>query len=589
MRGRRRAAIQPRRQRQNRATQRPLARLARIRLVGFIDLHRRKHRRDRVLRMLRQRQFQRLAGGPDCLRVRGGSGLVQGGGQFRLTRQGQHQGAVRRVKRIIAQHAQHAVQIDPVRGTTARRHLHQRGAGQHPSGLPAVERIGVIGQQESASGSGQVKLKDHRRGKATQDRRHRLARQPVKGKALVRLRHLQHPGCQHLLAIRADQPDLDRDHLWLRVRAGSTWRGGLAETQGIAPVRPVFLHLQARGAGLGIPALELAQVAPRHLLKHRQPVLDGAGLPVMAGKIQLQRPGPGGIAHQPFQHADHLGPLFIDRGGVKVVDLLKAGRAHGMGQGAVVLGELTGAQGHHVADPLDRGAAHVGGELGIAKHRQPLFQAQLEPVAAGDAVAGPVVEILMRDDRLDALEIAIGRGLGAGQHGRGVEDVQPLVLHRPHVEIIDRDDVEHLQVVFAPVNLLVPEHRLFQRRHAKGAFALVPGPHPEVQRHIAPRTGGEAVAMRHQIARHQGKQIGRFGPWIMPFGPALAGRHRVAVGQQHRVRAIDPHGEYRHHIGAVGVIGDLAKAFGLALAAVHGVVRLQTFACAGVVGSDVLR
>jgi hypothetical protein len=66
-----------------------------------------------------------------------------------------------------------------------------------------------------------------------------------------------------------------------------------------------------------------------------------------------------------------------------------------------ILAELARAQGQHVVDALDRGRAHVGHELLVAKDRQPLLQAKLEPVAAGDAVAGPVVEILMRDDALD--------------------------------------------------------------------------------------------------------------------------------------------------------------------------------------------
>jgi hypothetical protein len=45
--------------------------------------------------------------------------------------------------------------------------------------------------------------------------------------------------------------------------------------------------------------------------------------------------------------------------------------------------------------------AHVAGELLVAEDGQPFLQAELEPVAAGDAVAGPVVEIFVRDDRLD--------------------------------------------------------------------------------------------------------------------------------------------------------------------------------------------
>ena len=69
-----------------------------------------------------------------------------------------------------------------------------------------------------------------------------------------------------------------------------------------------------------------------------------------------------------------------------------------MGEGARVLGELVRAQRAHVVDALDRPRALVGGELLVAEDRQAFLEAELEPVAAGDAVAGPVVEILVRDD-----------------------------------------------------------------------------------------------------------------------------------------------------------------------------------------------
>jgi hypothetical protein len=77
-----------------------------------------------------------------------------------------------------------------------------------------------------------------------------------------------------------------------------------------------------------------------------------------------------------------------------------------MGERPVILAELAGTQGDHIGDPLHRGRAHVGGEFLVAEDGQPFLEAELEPVAAGDAVAGPVVEILMGDDRLDPLVIA---------------------------------------------------------------------------------------------------------------------------------------------------------------------------------------
>ena len=83
--------------------------------------------------------------------------------------------------------------------------------------------------------------------------------------------------------------------------------------------------------------------------------------------------------------------------------------------------------------------------------------------------------------------------------------------------------------------------------------------------------------MSDQITRHQCKKIGGFGPRIMPFGPTGALGDRVAVGQEHRQIGLDAHVKGRHHIGAVGVIGDLAKPFGLALGAEHPPRDIQPF------------
>ena len=144
-----------------------------------------------------------------------------------------------------------------------------------------------------------------------------------------------------------------------------------------------------------------------------------------------------------------------------------------MRQRAGVLGELRRAQRAHVGDALDRARALVGGEFLIAEDGQAFLQAELEPVAAGDAVAGPVVEIFVRDDRLDVGVVGVGRGLGQGEHVLVVEDVEALVLHRAHVEVGHGDDVEHVEVVFAAEGLLVPAHRALQRVH-RIARALPP-------------------------------------------------------------------------------------------------------------------
>src|SRR5262249_53666682 len=90
-----------------------------------------------------------------------------------------------------------------------------------------------------------------------------------------------------------------------------------------------------------------------------------------------------------------------------------------------------------------------------------------------DAVAGPVVKILVGDDRLDALVVEVGRGLRRRQHIFVVEDVEALVLHRAHVEVGDRDDHEDVEIVFAAERALVPSHGALERIHGVEAARLL--------------------------------------------------------------------------------------------------------------------
>ncbi len=57
----------------------------------------------------------------------------------------------------------------------------------------------------------------------------------------------------------------------------------------------------------------------------------------------------------------------------------------------------------------------------------------LEPVLARDAVARPVVEVLVADDALHALVVGVGGRRWLGEHARRVEDEEALVLHRAHL------------------------------------------------------------------------------------------------------------------------------------------------------------
>ena len=293
----------------------------------------------------------------------------------------------------------------------------------------------------------------------------------------------------------------------------------------------------------------------------------------MAGDVGVHAAAELFGAEQRVHHPHHLGALLVDRRGVEIVDRDVAVRPHGVGERAVILGELRRAQPPHVGEPLDRAAALVGGELLVAEDRQPLLQRELEPVAAGDAVAGPVVEILVRDDGFYSLIVHVGRRLRLGQHVFRVEDIEPLVLHRAHVEVRHGGDVEHVEVVFQAESVLVPFHRRLERQHRVVAAVLVAAPHPDAEVDVPAGAGGEAVAHRHEVAGDQGEQVARLRVRIDPARPvaAVAGIARclrIAVGEQHRAGATvgdQRHGVARHHVRAVGEVGDAAEAFGLAL------------------------
>ncbi len=141
----------------------------------------------------------------------------------------------------------------------------------------------------------------------------------------------------------------------------------------------------------------------------------------------------------------------------------------------------------------------------------------------------------MSDHALDASKIGIGCRVRTRQDVLGVEDVEPLVLHRAHVEMADSDDVEHLQVVFATIALLVPAHGPDQRLHRVLAFVLVARLDEDPQWHLTTRGGLEPLLDGAQITGDDGEQVAGLGKGVVPIHaepaivePLFAGR--VTVG-----------------------------------------------------------
>ena len=573
------AAVEPGQQRQRLEPQSAAARRARVGRVGSGFVHRDVDVGQRRLVRAGKVGREAFARGVDRIGVGDDAAVVQPGRDLVLGRQAQDKRGKGRIGACVGQEPADRADIGRARVRVATRAGHQRIERKAAPGFPAGEGVGVVRQKRGARGLVQVVAQHDWGGKPAQRRHDRARAQPFEPPGAGGRVEFQHLGWALFVAVRTDQADRHRDHPrglvgLARGRPGVLRQGDRQRAARLGFV-PGLAQRHLGRAGVCVPAGELGQVAPRGVLEHLQPVLDRAGLPVVAVEIQVQRRAIVAVADQALQHPDHLGALFVNGRGVEVVDFLIPVGARRMGKRPRILAELACAQCHHVLDPLHRGRAHVRRELLVTEHRQPFLQAQLEPVAAGDPVAGPVVEIFVRDHRLDPLVVGVGRRVGRGEDQLGVEDVQPLVLHRAHVEVVHRDDVEHVQVVFAAIDALVPQHRLLQRLHRKARARQVARADPDVQRDIAAGHRGELVGQRLKLARDQREQIGGLGPGVVPFGKPGLGRHGVAVRQQHRHRRRDLDAERRHHVGPVGIPGDVAEPLGLALGAEDAPGQIQ--------------
>src|SRR3546814_5296289 len=140
---------------------------------------------------------------------------------------------------------------------------------------------------------------------------------------------------------------------------------------------------------------------PAYEVRIRDWSSDVCSSDLMAREIEGHAPAEAVAPEERVHRPDDFRALVVDRRRVEVVDLDVLGRAHRMRGRSGILGKLARAQRADLTDALDRRRARRFGELLIAEDRQALLQAELKPVATGDAVAGPVVEVFVRDDGFD--------------------------------------------------------------------------------------------------------------------------------------------------------------------------------------------
>mmetsp|Transcript_2979 Transcript_2979/g.6751 ORF Transcript_2979/g.6751 Transcript_2979/m.6751 type:complete len:385 (+) Transcript_2979:1746-2900(+) len=343
------------------------------------------------------------------------------------------------------------------------------------------------------------------------------------------------------------------------------------------------LDREHRRAGLRVPAAEgvgadgrggggLVLVGVGHCGAE---VVARDGLPVVARKVEVHALAEALLAQQRAVHTDHLRALVVHGDGVEVVHRDVRLGSDRVRHRARVLHKLRRADGTRLLDPTYGGGGHILREVLVAEHGQTFLKRQLEPVAARDAVAAPVVEILVRDDALHALVVGIRRGRRFGEDGRGVEDVEALVLHRAHVEVVHRDDVVHVEVVLAAVRLLVPLHRVLERLHRPVELVDVVVLRPQGEAHRAPRARREAALDAAQVARDRREQVRRLRERVDEARPVsaatgVAAADFVAVREEDRVLCLvgfDADLIFGHHVGPILEVGDPPEALGLALRA----------------------
>ena len=465
-----------------------------------------------------------------------------------------------------------------------------RGAVDPLRGVPAVDGVAVVGGEEREVGVGAVELEADGRREAAVERGHRPGVDGGEHEARAALGQGEYPrrraglglagqGQRQVAPGGIEQADRERDVERLLVRLARRRGCLLLEVERIGARCGVEGAARAddRGAGLRVPAAELAEVDARGVLQRLHEIVAGDRLAVVTREVEVEPVAEALGAEQRVLHPDDLGALLVDRGGVEVVDLDVLVGPHRVRHGPGVLGELGAAQEGDRGDALHGARVEVARELLVAEDRQALLQRKLEPVAAGDAVAAPVVEVLVADDSLDRLVVVVGRGIRTRQHQPAVEDVEALVLHRAHVEVVGAEDHEGVEVVLAPEALLVPAHRPLQRGHRVPAAVEVGGRRPDFQCDVAAGGGREAVGQRGEVARDQREQVRRLGKRIVPAHEVppvagVAGADPVAVGQQHGIAFAVGHQRHRvdgEDVGPVGKVGDPAEALGFALRAEH--------------------
>ena len=85
------------------------------------------------------------------------------------------------------------------------------------------------------------------------------------------------------------------------------------------------------------------------------------------------------------------------------------------------------------------------------------------------------MEILMSNNRFDALIACIRCCVRSREYAGGVKYIQPLIFHRTHIETLNGNNHENIKIVFPTISLLIPFHGVFERHHAVPNLVYIVG------------------------------------------------------------------------------------------------------------------
>ncbi len=128
------------------------------------------------------------------------------------------------------------------------------------------------------------------------------------------------------------------------------------------------------------------------------------------------------------------------------------------------------------------------------------------------------MKVFVRYHAFDCMIVIVGGSLRISKHQSAVENIEPFIFHRAHIEIVGTKNHETVKIVLTTVTLLVPAHRPLQRIHGVSATRNIFFCRINLKVNAASGTSYKLVVQNIKIPRHQGKEIARFRKWIFPCG-----------------------------------------------------------------------